>query len=313
MDNKPNAALINKTQFDKNPNKTLIGLNRTMELFRVFLKLIFRNKLTGISFIVCGLLVLVAIFAPLIAPYPSEGIGDVNLNNIFLRPSSLHPFGTDEMGRDILSRVIFGTRISLIISTVTILVALLIAVPIGLISGYYGGIIDEIIMRINDIFLSFPPLLIAIIICSFTGPSLKNACIAIVIAWWPWYSRIIRAQVISLKEKPFVKASKCIGSSDWYIMFSHILPNTIAPVIIQASLDMGSVILTVAALGFLGLGAQPPQPEWGLIVSSARAYILDAWWYSTFPGLAILVTVLSFNLIGDGLREVLDPRTRGRR
>jgi len=312
MDNKPNAALINKTQFNKNLKITLIRLKRTMEPFWAFLKLIFRNKLTGFAFIICGLLVLAAIFAPLIAPYPSEAIGDVNLNNILLRPSSLHPFGTDEMGRDILSRVIFGTRISLIISAVTVLVALLIAVPIGLISGYYGGIIDEIVMRINDIFLSFPPLLVAIVIASFTGPSLTNACIAIVIAWWPWYCRIIRAQVISLKEKPFIRASKCIGSSDWYIMFSHILPNTIAPVIIQASLDMGSVILTVAALGFLGLGAQPPRPEWGLIVSSGRAYILEAWWYSTFPGLAILVTVLSFNLIGDGLRETLDPRTRER-
>jgi len=312
MDNKPNAALTNKTQFDKNLNITLIRLKHTMESFWVFLKLIFRNKLTGISFIIIGLLVLVAIFAPLIAPYPSEGLGDINLNNVFLRPGLLHPLGTDEMGRDILSRVIFGARISLVISTVTVLLALLIAVPIGLISGYYGGIIDEILMRITDMFLSFPPLLIAIVIASFMGPSLKNVVIAIVIAWWPWYSRIIRAQVISMKERPFIKASKCIGSSDWYIMFSHILPNVIAPVIIQASLDMGGVILTAASLSFIGLGAQAPQPEWGLIVSSGRSYIMDAWWYSTFPGLVILVTVLSFNLIGDGLREVLDPRTRMR-
>lgn len=312
MDNKPNATLTNKTQFDKNLNTTLIRLKHTMESFWVFLKLIFRNKLTGISFIVIGLLVLVAIFAPLIAPCPSEGLGDINLDNVFLRPSLLHPFGTDEMGRDILSRVIFGTRISLVIVTVTISLALLIGVPIGLISGYYGGIIDEIMMRITDMFLSFPPILIAIVISSFMGPSLENVVIAIVIAWWPWYSRIIRAQVISLKERPFIKASKCIGSSDWYIMFSHILPNVIAPVIIQASLDMGSVILTVAALSFIGLGAQPPEPEWGLIVSSGRSYLMDAWWYSTLPGLVILVTVLSFNLIGDGLREVLDPRTRMR-
>lgn len=312
MNNRPNATLTNKTHFDKNLNITLIKLKRTMESFWVFLKLIFRNKLTGISFIVIGLLVLVAIFAPLIAPYPSEGLGEINLNNVFLRPGLLHPLGTDEMGRDILSRVIFGTRISLVISTVTVLLALLIAVPIGLISGYYGGIIDEIMMRITDMFLSFPPLLIAIVIASFMGPSLKNVVIAIVIAWWPWYSRIIRAQVISLKERPFIKASKCIGSSDWYIMFIHILPNVIAPVIIQASLDMGGVILTAASLSFIGLGAQPPQPEWGLIVSSGRSYIMDAWWYSTFPGLVILVTVLSFNLIGDGLREALDPRTRMR-
>lgn len=304
--------ITNKTQFDKNLNITLINLKHTMKSFWVFLKLIFRNKLTGISFITIGLLALVAIFAPLIAPYPLEGIGVVNLENIFLRPCLQHPFGTDDMGRDILSRVILGTRISLVISIVTILIALLIAVPIGVISGYYGGIVDEIIMRIIDVFLSFPPLLVAIVVAAFTGPSLKNAMIAIIIAWWPWYSRIIRAQTMSLREKPFIIASKNIGSNDWPIMFRHILPNAIAPVIIQASLDLGGVILTLASLGFLGLGAQPPQPEWGLMVGSARGYITDAWWYSTFPGLAILVTVLAFNLIGDGLREVLDPRTRVR-
>ncbi|RJQ07213.1 MAG: ABC transporter permease [Bacillota bacterium] len=285
---------------------------RALESSRTFVKLLFRNRLTGAAFVVVTLLVVVALLAPVLAPYPDDGRGVVNPSERFQKPSSEHIFGTDDMGRDILSRVIFGTRISLSISLVTIVAAMLIAIPLGVIAGYFGGFIDEILMRITDVFLSFPPLLIAIVVASFLGPSLENAMIAIVIAWWPWYSRVIRAQVMAAKERPYVSAARCIGTSDWKIMFSHILPNTIAPVIIQASMDLGCVILTAASLSFIGLGAQPPQPEWGLIVSSARTYILDAWWYSVFPGLAILVTVLSFNLIGDGLREVLDPRTRVR-
>lgn len=289
-----------------------IRLRKGLESVRVFFKLLFRNRLTGASFVLIAILVVTAIFAPWIAPYPDEGRGAANPAQRFLPPSSHHLFGTDELGRDIFSRVVFGTRISLVIATLTIVLALAIAIPLGILSGYYGGIVDEVIMRVTDVFLSFPPLLIAIVVASFMGPSLQNAVIAIVIAWWPWYSRVIRAQVMAVKERPFVNASKCIGTSNGRIMFSHILPNTIAPLIIQASMDMGGVLLTAASLSFIGLGAQPPTPEWGLIVSTARTYIIDAWWYSTFPGLTILVTVLSFNLIGDGLREVLDPRTRVR-
>jgi peptide/nickel transport system permease protein len=297
---------------EKQQNVTVIKFFRMLESMKNFLKLLFRNKLTGAAFILIMLLVVTAILAPWIAPYPEQGMGAAKPQNRFLPPSSQHLFGTDEMGRDIFSRVVFGTRISLSISITTILLALTIAIPLGLISGYYGGIIDEILMRFTDVFLSFPPLLIAIVIASFLGPSLQNAILAIVIAWWPWYSRIIRAQVMAVKERPFVKAARCIGTSDWVIMFSHILPNTVAPIIIQASMDMGGVILTAASLSFIGLGAQPPTPEWGLIISSARTYIIDAWWYSIFPGMMIFFTVLSFNLIGDGLREVLDPRTRVR-
>ncbi len=277
-----------------------------------FLRLLFKNRLTGLAFIFITLLVILALFAPWIAPYPSQGRGTANLSETFQAPSARHLFGTDDLGRDILSRVIFGARISLVISTVTILIALLIAVPLGIIAGYFGGMIDEIIMRITDVFLSFPPLLIAIVVASFLGPSLPNAMTAIVIAWWPWYTRIVRAQVMSYRERPFVLASRCIGTNKWSIMFGHIMPNTIAPIIIQASIDMGGVILTAASLSFIGLGAQPPTPEWGLIISTARTYIIDHWWYSTFPGLFIFATVLSFNLLGDGLREVMDPKTRVR-
>lgn len=287
-------------------------VQRALASTRTFLKLLFRNKMTGAAFIVICFLVVVAILAPVLAPYPDQGRGAANMAEKLLAPSSSHLLGTDEMGRDILSRILFGARISLIISTITIALALSFAIPLGVISGYYGGVIDEILMRVTDVFLSFPPLLIAIVVASFMGPSLKNAVIAIVIAWWPWYARVIRAQVMAMKERPFVAAARCIGTSDWRIMFSHILPNTIAPVIIQASMDYGSVLLVAASLSFIGLGAQAPQPEWGLIVSTARRYILDSWWYSVFPGMAIFITVLSFNLIGDGLREVLDPRTRVR-
>jgi peptide/nickel transport system permease protein len=278
----------------------------------LFRKLIFRNKLTGAAFIVILLFYLVAAAAPFLAPYPEQGLGSVNMEKAFQPPSLSHPFGTDEMGRDLLSRVIFGTRISLVVSLVTVVLALTIAIPIGMISGYVGGKVDEFIMRLTDIFLSFPPLLIAIVIASFMGPSLKNATLAIVIAWWPWYSRLIRAQVLSTRERPFVKASRCIGTKPWVIMFSHILPNVISPLIIQASMDMGSVTLMLASLSFIGLGAQPPIPEWGLLISGARSYIMDAWWYSLFPGLMIFIVVLCFNLVGDGMREILDPRTRAR-
>lgn len=286
--------------------------NNKIHGFRLYLKLICRNKLTAAAFIVIGLLLLLAVFAPCIAPYPEQGLGDVNMSEAFSPPSISHIFGTDEMGRDICSRIIYGARISLCISLVTIFFALIIAIPLGVFSGYVGGWADEIIMRLTDVFLSFPPLLVAIVIASFLGPSLRNAMIAIVIAWWPWYCRLIRAQVVSIRERPFVKASQCIGTKPCVIMFSHILPNVVSPLIIQASMDIGSVILTLASLSFIGLGAQPPIPEWGLLVSVSRTYIMDAWWYSLFPGLMIFITVLSFNLVGDGLREILDPKGRTR-
>jgi peptide/nickel transport system permease protein len=209
-----------------------------------------------------------------------------------------------------LSRVIYGTRISLQTALIAVSLALLIGVPLGAIAGGVGGAVDEIIMRITDVFLSFPPLLLAIAIAAFLGPSLQNAMLAIAISWWPWYTRIIRGQAVSIRERQFVRAARAIGTPMRRIIFSHILPNTMAPVIVQASMDIGGVVLTIASLSFLGLGAQPPIPEWGLLISTSRTYFLNAWWYSTFPGIAIFLSVLVFNLVGDGIREVLDPRTR---
>ncbi len=269
-----------------------------------------RNQLTKISlFIVLGLIIL-AIISPYIIPYPGHAKMETNPQDKLLPPSSQYFFGTDELGRDIFSRVLCGTRISLNTALLAVGLALLIGIPLGAIAGSVGGYIDEVIMRITDIFLSFPPLLLAIAISAILGPSLQNAMLSIAISWWPWYTRLIRGQAISLKERQFVKAAEAIGTSPAKIIFSHIVPNCISPVIVQASMDMGGVILTIASLSFLGLGAQPPTPEWGLMINTSRNYFLNAWWYSIFPGLAIFITVLAFNLLGDGLREILDPKTR---
>lgn len=272
-----------------------------------------RNKLTYLSSIFILLLVIIALLGPYIVPYPEDAYGAVHPEKAFQPPSLEHPFGTDDAGRDIFSRVIIGARISLWVGVVVIILTLLIGVPLGLIAGYVGGIIDEVIMRITDMFLSLPPLLLALVFAAamgLRGQSFINVLIAIAIAWWPWYTRLVRGQVVSIKERPFVEAARAAGVSPSKIMFRHILPNCLTPILVQASLDFGSVVLTAAGLSFLGLGAQPPTPEWGLMLSIGRYYFLNYWWLATFPGLAIFVTVLAFNLMSDGLREALCPKLR---
>ncbi|MGI6704059.1 MAG: nickel transporter permease [Clostridia bacterium] len=277
---------------------------------RLSLHLLGRNRLTRLSLGVVILLILTALVSPFIVPHPEHIEKETNPVDKLQPPSGKYFFGTDELGRDIFSRVIYGTRISLKTALVAVGLALIIGIPLGAIAGATGGLVDEVIMRITDIFLSFPPLLLAIAIAAFLGPSLENAMLAIAVSWWPWYTRLIRGQAVSIKERQFVKAARAIGTPPIRIIFGHIVPNCIAPVIVQASMDIGGVILTIASLSFLGLGAQSPTPEWGLMVSTSRNYFLNAWWYSIFPGLAIFITVLVFNLLGDGLREILDPRTR---
>lgn len=285
-------------------------MKQKLETLKEYLYLLKQNKLTFASLIIILFLVIIAIIAPIIAPFPSHIYGDVNPQDKLLAPSRVYFLGTDEVGRDLFSRVLYGTRISLLGSLIAVGMGLLIGVPLGLMAGFYGGFIDEFIMRIVDMFLSFPPLLLAMAIAAFLGPSLQNAILALIIAWWPWYTRLIRGQVVSIKEREFVRAAHAIGTPSRQIMLKHILPNCISPIIVQASMDLGGIILTLAALSFLGLGAQAPTPEWGLIINTSRTYFLKAWWYSTFPGMAIFITVLSFNLLGDGLREVLDPKTK---
>jgi len=275
---------------------------------RHVLSVIARDPLSLASTIVLVVFILMAIFAKQVAPYPEEGAGRTNVDNTMLAPSSEHIFGTDRLGRDMLSRVIVGARSALIVPIGVVAFAVLLGAPLGAIAGYKGGWIDEVIMRFTDLFLAFPSLLLAMAIVSALGRGLENAAIALVISWWPWYTRLVRGVTISLRRRYFVEAAQAIGVSDWVIILRHILPNTISPILVQATVDMGTVILAMGGLAFLGLGTQPPNPDWGLMVSEGRSFILDQWWISTFPGIAIFIVVLAFNLLGDTLRDIFDPR-----
>jgi len=259
------------------------------------------------GFLILAGLVAVALFADFIAPYSAYA---VDLSTKFLPPSMAHLFGTDEMGRDIFSRVVYGSRISLVVGAVVVSMASTIGVFVGGIAGFYGGRIDEIIMRVTDVFLAFPSIVLALAVGSALGAGIQNATIALAFTWWPWYARLVRGQVLTIRETQYVEAAASIGGGNLHIITKHVLPNCVAPIIVNASMDLGYVILAAASLGFLGIGAQPPMPEWGLMISIGRLYAIDYWWLATFPGLAIMVSVLAFNLVGDGLRDVLDPRLR---
>ena len=265
-----------------------------------------------ISLVFILLLVLVAIFAPILTPHANEGLGEPNLANKFLAPNSKHLFGADSLGRDLVARMMFGARTSLSMGLLVVVVAVLIGAPLGAIAGYYGGWVDEVVMRVTDIFLAFPPLLLAIAIAAALGPSFTNSMLAISLTWWPWYTRLVRAQALSLRERSFVEAARGMGVKNLTIIWRHILPNVLTPVMVQATLDIGSAILTAAGLSFIGLGTQPPTADWGVMINQGRLYVLSGrWWIATFSGLAIFLTTLAFNLLGDGVRDAADPRTRG--
>ncbi len=272
-----------------------------------YIKLLKKSPLAMVGTVLVILFLFVALFAPMLAPYDPI---KQDLNNILQPPSKEHLFGTDTLGRDILSRIIYGARISLIVGVLVVTISSIIGIVAGLISGFFGGYIDLIIMRITDLFLSFPALILAMAIAGALGPSLTNTMIAISLVWWPPYARLIRGQVLTVKHKEFVEAATALGQSNLRIMFTHVLPNSLTPAIIQATMDLGAVILTAAGLSFIGFGAQPPTPEWGSMISLGRNYFLKQWWLATFPGLAILITVVGFNLLGDGIRDLLDPRIR---
>jgi len=268
---------------------------------------LWQSRLAMLGIAITGLLVLIAAFAPWIAPYSPTKI---SLPERLLPPSRQHPFGTDDAGRDILSRVIYGSRITLRICILVVGLTLVIGTLLGLISGYLGGWMDELVMRVSDVFLAFPALILAMAIAAALGPSLENAIVAMVAIWWPRYARVTRGQVLAIREMDYVAAAQAAGASQLRIMLRHILPNCISPVVVQATLDLGEVVLTAATLSFIGFGAQPPTPEWGAMVSVGRNYLRNCWWYTTFPGLAILITVMGFNLLGDAVRDILDPRLR---
>lgn len=275
----------------------------------VTLKGLLKNPVSTVGMIIVTSLAVLALLAPHIAPFPGHAFGDVEPSRKLQPPSRECLFGTDELGRDVFSRVLYGARISLGAGAAVLVMALTIGTATGLVAGYMGGWIDELLMRTTDVFLSFPSLLLAMVICTVLRPSLPNTTLAIALAWWPWYARLMRAQAVSVREAGYVKAAKVIGVPTVTILMRHVLMNSLAPVVVQASLDFGSIVLTLASLSFLGLGVQPPTPEWGLMVSQARSLFLTGWWCAVFPGLAIFLTVVGFNLLGDGLREVLDPKT----
>jgi peptide/nickel transport system permease protein len=266
------------------------------------------NPLLTAGGAVAVLVIVVAVLAPLLAPFPGDAGTATHPFAVLRPPSAQHWFGTDQVGRDVLSRVIYGARISPLIAIFVLLIACVIGIPLGVMAGYFGGWLDDVIMRVTDIFLAFPALLLALAFAAVLPSSLTSVTIAIAATWWPWYTRLIRGQAASVAGRPYVEGARALGISRRRIILRHVLPNSITPLIVQISLDVGGVILTASALSFLGLGAQDPTPDWGLMVSAGQAYFGTDWWLVTFPGLAILVTAFGFNLLGDGLRDLLDPR-----
>jgi peptide/nickel transport system permease protein len=253
-------------------------------------------------------LVLVAVLAPVISPHPEDSGTVIHLKSRLTEPSLHHPFGTDDLGRDIFSRVLHGARVSLSMAVLVLALSCAIGVPLGIAAGYFGGPVDSVIMRVTDVFLAFPSLLLALAIAAILGPSIEHATVAIAAGLWPWYTRIARGQAASVAGRKYIESCVALAIPRWRILARHVLPNSITPIIVQVSLDVGGVILVAAALSFLGLGAQDPTPEWGLMVNDGQTFFPAQWWLVTFPGAAILLTALSFNLLGDGLRDLLDPR-----
>ncbi len=271
-----------------------------------------RDRISVISLMLILLLALAAIFAQVITPYPQEGAGEPNILNKLKPPSAEHPFGTEALGRDILARVLYGARTSLIAGLAIVGFSIIIGTLLGSLAGFFGGMIDEVIMRITDIFLAFPPLLLAMVIAAVLKPSLGNAILAITLTWWPWYTRLARAQTLSVRERDYVRAARGIGVKKLTIVRRHIIPNILTPILVQGTLDLGAAILTVSSLSFLGLGVPPPQAEWGAMIREGRIYIQNGrWWVPTFPGIALFLTIMAFNLLGDGVQVTTNPKTRG--
>ena len=268
-----------------------------------------KAALVGIVFLV--VVAVAAVFAPLLTPYAPQGMGDPDLKAKFIVPSLEHPFGTDGLGRDQVARLMFGARRSLSMGVLVVVAAIVVGTPLGMVAGYLGGWIDEAIMRVTDVFLAFPPLLLAIAIAAALGASYVNAVTAIAITWWPWYARLARAQTLSIRERPYIEAARSIGVRDRVIILRHILPNILTPIVVQGTLDVGTAILVAAGLSFIGLGTQAPFADWGVMISEGRLFFLSGrWWMATFPGLAIFLTAMAFNFVGDGVRVAADPRLR---
>ena len=274
-------------------------------MWKIFWRRFRRNKLAMLGALIIFSLAVVAVIAPLIAPF------NPNQQDILHRlepPSRKHPLGTDDLGRDLFSRVIYGTRVSLLVGFVAIGIAIIIGSFLGLLSGYFGGWLDAVIMRFVDIMLCFPTFFLILMVIAFLEPNIWTVMAVIGLTGWPGLTRLVRGECLSVREREFVQAAKVLGLSNIRVMFVHLLPNVMAPILVTATLGIGGAILTESALSFLGLGVQPPTPSWGNILTAGKDYITIAWWLSLYPGLAILITVLAYNLLGEGLRDVLDPR-----
>ena len=282
---------------------------RLGQMYRTWLA--FRqNKLAMIGLGIVLLLVLVAIFADVIAPYDPIKGGDLRTVRL-LPPSWDHLMGTDDQARDIFSRVVYGSRLTLMVVALVAIIATPIGLLVGTTAGYFGGWVDTVLMRITDIFLAFPRLILALAFVAALGPGIENAIIAIAITSWPPYARLARAETLTIRDTDYIAAIRLQGASSVRIISGHVVPLCLSSVIIRVTLDMAGIILTAAGLGFLGLGAQPPQPEWGAMIAAGRRFLIDFWWVATMPGIAIFTVSLGFNLLGDGLRDVLDPKGRG--
>ena len=266
-----------------------------------------KSRTARIGLALTLIVLFVAVASPLIAPYDPIAVDSAQR---LQPPSAEHWLGTDQQGRDVLSRTLYGSRISILSAVVIVALAVLIGVTAGIVAGYSGGWIDETLMRIADVFLAFPPLLLAMGVAAALGPSLTNAIIATSLVWWPWYARVARAEALYIKHEGFVDAARTVGASHLRILVTHVLPVARTPIIVQISLSLGAAIVTLASLSFIGLGAQPPVPEWGTMIADGRAYLLNQWWIVTAPGVAIFLTIMAFNLLGDGIQEILSPHER---
>jgi len=280
-------------------------LRRAAQTVEAFIS---ESRLNALGVAIVALVLLVALFGPLIAP---QNPNQINLIAILQHPSVHHWFGTDDVGRDLFSRVIVGCRISIEAAIIILSLSVTFGTALGILSGLAGGLADECIMRVTDLFLAFPGFILAAAIAATLGPSLSHTVLALAVVFWPWYTRLIRGQVLSLREREFILASRLAGGGTMWIASRHLIRNVMPILTVQLSLDVGYAILATSSLSFLGLGAQPPSPEWGAIITAGSSYIQTAWWWITFPGIALAVTILGFNLLGDGLRDWIDPRLRG--
>jgi peptide/nickel transport system permease protein len=265
-------------------------------------------SLAGLAIVLA--LLLVAIAGPWLVPFPEHVAGGIDTAAKFRPPSARNWFGTNELGQDVFSLVVAGSQVSLLAGFAVVLIAAIAGTVVGAVAGYAGGWVDEVLMRFTDLVLTLPSLILAMAVAAALGPGIGNMVLAITLSWWPGFARLARGEVMARKEEVFVLAARALGAGPGRILFRHILPNVVSPIIVKMSLDMGFAILTVASLGFVGIGVKPPTPEWGSLLSLARGYLPDYWWTAIFPGLAIFLAVFGFNLLGDGLRDVLDPRAR---